>query len=540
MPLRRLSVAAAVVALLASIGVAHSGDSAAAPASAQSVHEGFERGLAGWRGRHAHIRVVHGGLSGRAVRVTAKRGARTFGLRGRPYRSRTGPAGSRYVASVWVRAGRRGVLCLKVRELAGKRAVGARARCISRARAWRRIAVGYRTARPDSLLGISVSMRRRRAGDRFRMDSVQIFAASCKPRKGNCPPASDSPPPPPPPPPPPSPTPTPPPPPPASPPAGPEFGAQFHCAWSFYDDAARNAVLDRLAAAGVRWVRIDVGWDGIEDTAKGARNAWYLGMIDRCVNGATSRGIKVLVMLWQTPRWANGGAGNHVPPTNPQDYGDFARWAAGYFRGRVAAWEVWNEPDPHQPFWLGTTAQYVSLLRAAYPAFKAGDGAANVVLAGPSSNDDVWIRELYSLGAKGSFDVLATHPYQGQADAPPERADDGNRWWFTHLPAVRRVMLDYGDGAKPVWFTEFGWSTHANTASTPVWERGVTPEQQADYAVRAYNYTRENYPYVPVMFWYKERANPTGTDPHQEGYGLLDGKLAPRPVLNALDGLLTP
>ncbi|HEU6446285.1 MAG TPA: hypothetical protein VFL61_14615 [Gaiellaceae bacterium] len=32
------------------------------------------------------------------------------------------------------------------------------------------------------------------------------------------------------------------------------------------------------------------------------------------------------------------------------DYADFAGWAASYWRGRVAAWEVWNEPDPWQPF----------------------------------------------------------------------------------------------------------------------------------------------------------------------------------------------
>jgi hypothetical protein len=106
--------------------------------------------------------------------------------------------------------------------------------------------------------------------------------------------------------------------------------------------------------------------------------------------------------------------------------------------------------------------QYVSLLRAAYPGFKAGDPAAKVILGGPASNDDGWIGQVYSLGGKDSFDVLSTHPYQGVADAPPEHPDDGDRWWFTHLPAVRNVMIANGDGAKPVWFTEFGWSNHTN------------------------------------------------------------------------------
>jgi hypothetical protein len=289
----------------------------------------------------------------------------------------------------------------------------------------------------------------------------------------------------------------------------------------------------------VRWVRIDVAWDGIENSVKGARNPWYIGMVDYCVNQARARGLNVLVTLWLTPSWANGGQSNKVPPTNPQDYADFARWAAGYWAGRVAAWEVWNEPDPSQSFWQGTTQQYVSLLRAAYPGFKAGDPTAKVILGGPASNDDGWIGQVYALGGGTSFDVVATHPYQGVADSPPERADDGHRWWFTHLPAVRSVMASYGDGAKPIWFTEFGWSAHPNDAGTQDWQRGVTPEQQGDYFVRAIQYTTTNYPSVQVMFWYKERAQPGSLNIHEEGYALLNGDLTPRPVYARLKTFLT-
>ena len=284
-------------------------------------------------------------------------------------------------------------------------------------------------------------------------------------------------------------------------------------------------------------MRIDVAWDGIEDTAKGARNQWYIRMVDTCVNEARARGMQVLVTLWLTPGWANANQGNRVPPSNPQDYADFARWAATYWAGRVSAWEVWNEPDPAQSFWLGTVQQYVTMLRAAYPALHAGDPPTEVVLGGPSSNDDGWIGQVYALGGRTGFDILATHPYQGLGDAPPEHADDGHRWWLSHLPAVRNVMNQYGDGTKPIWFTEFGWSEHANWPGIPNWQRGVTPEVQADYLVRAVHYTAANYPYVPVMFWYKERTQPGGSDAHQDGYGLLRSDLSPRPALAALQAL---
>ncbi len=271
-------------------------------------------------------------------------------------------------------------------------------------------------------------------------------------------------------------------------------------------------MLNRLQAAGVTWVRIDTAWNGIEGAYKGERNTWHIGMVDFCVNEARARGMKVLITLWLTPGWANGGQSDKVPPTNPQDYADFARWAAQYWRGRVDAWEVWNEPD-QQNFFNGTQARYVQLLNAAYPGFKAGDPSAEVVLAGPSSNDDGWMRQVYALGGRNSFDVLATHPYQGMGDYPPEyrEANGGTyRWWFTHLPVVRQVMIENGDAAKPIWFTEFGWSAHANWPGIQNWERGVTQAQQADFLIRAIQYTQTNYTYVPVMFWYKERAKPGG------------------------------
>ena len=314
---------------------------------------------------------------------------------------------------------------------------------------------------------------------------------------------------------------------------------QFHCGWNHYTDPMRAAVLDKLQAAGVKWVRIDFAWEGVEGAYKGARNAWYIGMMDTCVNLARARGINVLFTLWVTPGWANGFQSNRMPPTNPQDYADFAQWAADHWRGRVAAWEVWNEPDPWQQFFQGTTLQYAQMLMAAYPRFKAGDPNTLVVLGGPSSNDDTWIGELYDLGVKDSFDVLASHPYQGIADAEPEHADDGHRWWFTHAAALRALMVARGDGAKPLWFTEFGWSAHSNWSGIPNWQRGVSPAVQADYIVRAHQYAKANWPFVGAMFWYKEIAYPGSTDVHEEGYALLDSDLAERPVYGALRSYLT-
>jgi hypothetical protein len=316
--------------------------------------------------------------------------------------------------------------------------------------------------------------------------------------------------------------------------APPAVGVQFHCTWSAHSDAQRRVVAAKLAAAGVRTVRIDLGWSSFQPRRRGGIDPWYTALADRCVNLARAHGMEVLATVLWTPRWANGGRDRATPPTRPADFARFAGWAARHFRGRVAAWEIWNEPEGNN-FWKGTPARYVRMLRAAYPAIKAGDPKAKVVFAGTANDSPRWIAAAYRAGAKGAFDVMATHPYRG--DDPPDIGGGSNAWLAVHATAVRGVMARHGDGAKPIWFTEFGWSAHEDTPGTVLWRQGVTAEQQAAYLVRALPVIAARHPYVEKAFWYKD-ASRSGEDVHESGYGLLRADLSPRPVYTALKALL--
>jgi hypothetical protein len=92
-------------------------------------------------------------------------------------------------------------------------------------------------------------------------------------------------------------------------------------------------------------------------------------------------------------------------------------------------------------------------------------------------------------------------------------------------------MIANGDNS-PIWATEFGWSSHANTGGEDPWDRGVTEAQQADYAVRALRVFESDYPYVTKAFWYNDREKATG-DPQQDGYGMLNRDATPKPIFYA-------
>lgn len=318
----------------------------------------------------------------------------------------------------------------------------------------------------------------------------------------------------------------------------PGVGVNFHGTWSNYSQSVRSVILGDFASAGVQWVRIDLGWASFEPSGPGQIEPGYTAQADAAINDARARGLKVLATLWSTPGWANGGRGNSTPPDNPADYARIAQWVATRYQGRVAAWEVWNEPNIDD-FWVGhDPGSYAGLVRAAYPAIKSGDPNALVVAAATSFNDTAYLTALYDRGIGGSFDVLATHPYQGQSDAAPETPDDGTQYTLAHVSAVHQLMAQRGDAAKPIWFTEFGWSSHANPAGTPTWQRGVTEAQQGDYYIRTLRWIATNAPYVTNTFWYNDLDTQMGGLQY-DNYGLLRTDLSPKPAYTALKGYLT-
>jgi plastocyanin len=315
----------------------------------------------------------------------------------------------------------------------------------------------------------------------------------------------------------------------------PTFGVQFHALWWDYTDEQRIALLDKLDAAGIRWVRIDVSWPTVQPS-RGTIADWYVELLDFVVDAARARGIDVLATLYRTPGWANGGSSSNVPPLEEADYAWIANWLASHFRGRIAGWEVYNEPNS-DTFFTGTPRRYAAILMAAYPALKSGDPGADVVLGGPANQDPVWLEAVYKAGARDSFDVMAVHAYMSPSDLPPE-TNNGTIWTLAATSKTLDLMQRFGDGDKEIWLTEYGWSAHPNRGDELNWHRGVTQEQQADYLVRSLVYLGANRPYVTKVFWYNERNRATG-HAHEDGFGLLNRDLSEKPAFAAAKAFLT-
>lgn len=314
--------------------------------------------------------------------------------------------------------------------------------------------------------------------------------------------------------------------------------------WSV-SDADKQRTIAAIRDVGSKWVRLSVQWRDAEPADDGY-DGWWLAEYRKAIDMARAAGQRVIVVVDNAPAWASGSEGGNVA-RDPADYAEFMQFLVSRFRGKVDAWEVWNEPNL-QRFWSSgpNPGDYARLLRAAYPAIKAGDPNAKVVFGGVSGNDYSFLEGAYAAGAKGNFDVMATHPYTYCGSSGPADVRHGfdgriSRDSFLGYREVRATMAARGD-AKPIWFTEFGWNT-SSTSCDPgagIWQGGVTEAKQADHLYHAFKMIEAD-PYVQVALWYNFRGNywENDGDSPEARYGLLRTDFSPKPAYGAFKAFAT-
>jgi len=302
-------------------------------------------------------------------------------------------------------------------------------------------------------------------------------------------------------------------------------------------------VLAALRESRPAWVRVFLGWNGLEP-AEGAYNTAEIANYQHFFNELPA-GTKIDVDVWGTPAWANGGSSNvATPPVDDAEYAGFVNYLANAFHGRVTAWEIWNEED-NRGWWIGTPAQYVALLKAAYPAIKSADPSATVIVGGLTGNDGAYLGQLYAAGAEGSFDAVGVHTDTACNIASPYDFEFNpgthtiNQYFFLGFVSIHAAMVAAGDAAKPIYMTELGWSSTDAECEVGHWAgqkaAGVTLQQQAIYLEQAYHcLAQPRYSSVKVAMWFELFDEGSSSDP-LDNFGLLGQNYAPKPAFAAFE-----
>ncbi len=274
------------------------------------------------------------------------------------------------------------------------------------------------------------------------------------------------------------------------------FGAMDFMAWDHEKfgrhylpaDVEKSAAL--MQKAGVRFVRFNFQWEDLEPRPGHFDFAKY----DRIVGILERYDVRLQAILaYNTP--SSGQPWNHAP-----DVPAFCRYAQAvvdHFKDRIRHWEVWHEPD-NPAFWVpqDDMQSYVQLMKYVYPLLKSVDPTCVVHLGGMSRSLPMSLRHVYEKGGKDVFDVLNIHPF---ANPLTHGALDAIRHMHKF---VLRVMTEYGDAAKPIWFTEIGCPGMSDPNASPNWWLGANPNEtvQAEWITTVYSelLTWKN---VQKVFW---------------------------------------
>lgn len=175
---------------------------------------------------------------------------------------------------------------------------------------------------------------------------------------------------------------------------------------------------DKLAAIGVRHVRIQSGWQRTETR----RGVYDFGWLDAIVDNLIARGMQPWICLcYGNPLYdalakeCFGSVG--CPPVKTAEQRD--AWAAyvsattAHFRGRVSAYEIWNEPDNKYCWKTGVDAtEFGQFTVATAEAARAGDPDAYLI-GGAICHDisGFLARALETTDMAKAVDAISYHEY---------------------------------------------------------------------------------------------------------------------------------
>ena len=262
----------------------------------------------------------------------------------------------------------------------------------------------------------------------------------------------------------------------------------------------------RLWDAGVRW-----------DEIEPAPDQYRWGKLDAAVANAEAGGATdILYVLGSTPRWAARnpdipglyGPGTTSLPRKTSDFVDFTRDVAKRYKGRITAYQIWNEANTRS-FYEGDWVALAKLTRRAYDTIKLIDppalvvGASSTVIPGTSfQNESFFVRYARAIHQAGDpVDAMAVHLYPVDTSKGPDARVGSIR-------AAQRVMNRVGIN-RPLWDTEVNYGDRR--AGLPQ----VVPDPQtaATYVARTYiDSVRMG---IQRTYWY-------GWDSHILGIDLID------------------
>jgi hypothetical protein len=284
-----------------------------------------------------------------------------------------------------------------------------------------------------------------------------------------------------------------------------------------------------IAAAGFKWVRMDLTWSETER----AKGLYDFSAYDRLLAALDREKMHALLILdYGNPLY--GDPHEQQPFTDRAGMDEFraafARWAgaaARHFAGRGCIWEMWNEPNGTN-FWAPApdVGEYIALAKATAAAMR--QAAPGEPLIGPATSgiDFNFIEACFQAGLLSDWAAVSVHPYR-QSDPGAVSAD---------YRRLREMIAKYAPPGKaiPIISSEWGYST--------AW-KNLDEAKQAQYLASEFSINIASG--IPLSIWYDWRDDGDDSANAEHRFGMVrrpyhagrDPVFDPKPAYTAMKAI---
>jgi hypothetical protein len=281
--------------------------------------------------------------------------------------------------------------------------------------------------------------------------------------------------------------------------------------------------LQSMREAGAYFARTSpFSWEAIEPVRTSPPTYHWETVDETIVGGANSLGLKMIATVKFTPAWAQKVPGVYCGPVAQEaldEFAEFMRALVTRYSGPsygVKYWEIGNEVDidatlvsPHNMYgcWGDQNEKYyggeyyAQMLKAVYPAIKAADPQAQVLIGGllldcdptnPPADKDCksskFLEGILVGGGASYFDIVSFHAFGFYTQG---RIYEEVPTWYPRggvvmgkINFLRQVMTEYGVD-KPIMLTEASLLCPIEQAEcNPIGD--AFKDAQADYVVRLF------------------------------------------------------
>lgn len=271
-------------------------------------------------------------------------------------------------------------------------------------------------------------------------------------------------------------------------------------------DASQRFGAVRIWDNGVRWDQIESA-PGVYD--------WTL--LDQVVANAEAVGAtQILYVLGGTPVWASKypvsdgyfGPGTASVPADIESWKNWVRAVAERYKGRITAYQPWNEANLSAMFYAGDTDSAVAmadLTKAAQQVVGEVDPAAQFTTASSTVIQtkgyvkDGWFKRYLTAlkQRKVKPDTISVHLYpwlkRGPGNGNLAEREKG-------LRMAQQVMAATGYKKYAVWDTEMNYGNMRDTSRNQWPKKKYSQAQGAAYLAQTYLYSLSNG--VSEVYWY--------------------------------------